>query len=213
MTGLLQPLDVAVNRSFQHTYEERFNEYLLEQEKKGMAPYKIPDYRKVTEWLVNWNKSFKIKLNRDPLKICGIVSTEEYDIENLHDPLKELLKAGKNINEWESMFKDEIFETHDIFICDKNTHFFPEEDNRTLVACLKKVYGNKFDFLNDVEDQQVDTNIFALIGEELQAVVVVKEVGSDFVIRKVTKYNNGVEKNFEIFRLENYFFIKTIFDE
>ncbi|KAL3698348.1 hypothetical protein R1sor_012424 [Riccia sorocarpa] len=59
LTGVLQPLDVAINRSYQRFHDSLYDQYIAEalenpelQTKAGNP--KVPDYRRVSDWVVEW---------------------------------------------------------------------------------------------------------------------------------------------------------------
>lgn len=73
LTGLLQPLDVAVNRSMQQFYSDKFTEYTTKSidENSNKTPHgniKMPSALHVTSWVCDWAAEFgkpnvKILLN------------------------------------------------------------------------------------------------------------------------------------------------------
>lgn len=59
MTGLCQPLDVALNRRFQEFFDDKFDEYVTESLNNGSSTtkkgnIKIPLYLTVSKWVQMW---------------------------------------------------------------------------------------------------------------------------------------------------------------
>ena len=97
MTGLLQPLDVAVNRSFQTFYNREYDAYMTKafsdknlQTKAGNI--KSPSYIDASTWINNWIQTKSKDDIAKAFKVCGLYpgfAAEPDQIEHLHQPLRE----------------------------------------------------------------------------------------------------------------------------
>lgn len=81
LTGLLQPLDVCLNRSFQKSFDDAYTEFLEKAMKDGtnLTPqgnYKMPSYLQMSEWCVNWAHS-RTK-EQVCFQICNVVCVSVY---------------------------------------------------------------------------------------------------------------------------------------
>ena len=136
MTGLLQPLDVCVNRSFQAHYEQQYVNYLQQfftnesDSSKSttatkLGQIRVPDYAKVAEWVTSWKDSFHVQDDKNPFNVCELVHANDYTASDLHRPLRELVEKNCSVLEWESAFTDEIEEMRDLFLGDDSTYSPP----------------------------------------------------------------------------------------
>lgn len=105
LTGLLQPLDVALNRSFQQRFNDNTNEYQAEslrsntnKTKKGNI--KMPTSELVTKWAADWSASKTQEEVRKAFDLCGLVPEDEFDLEKLHQPLRDVYKLEMSVQEW-----------------------------------------------------------------------------------------------------------------
>ena len=92
MTGLLQPLDVSVNRSFQQAYNDKYTEYMTQAVSKGSFRTKsgniaMPKYRVVSEWVLDWSRSMPQEIIKKSFAVCGLTSNEDFAVDKLHAPL------------------------------------------------------------------------------------------------------------------------------
>lgn len=94
MTGLLQPLDVAVNRSFQQHYGDHYTEFVAAgisdtslQTKAGNI--RMPKYSIVSKWVADWAESFPEEAVSKAFQLCGLIPEEMFSIEKLNKPLAE----------------------------------------------------------------------------------------------------------------------------
>lgn len=93
MTGLLQPLDVAVNKSFQDFFGDKYTEYLStallsETGKTKAGNIKVPNYKQVTDWIYSWSLTKSDADIRKAFSLCGLVSENLFKIEDLHPELR-----------------------------------------------------------------------------------------------------------------------------
>ncbi|KAE9236134.1 hypothetical protein PF004_g8940 [Phytophthora fragariae] len=110
LTILLQPLDVAVNRSYQEYYRSKYDEYIskalrepLLQTKAGNP--KVPRYDAVAHWTLDWIASKTEDDVKKAFRLCGLVAKEDFDMDRLHAPLKALLSADFNEQAWHAAYK------------------------------------------------------------------------------------------------------------
>lgn len=219
LTGLLQPLDVAVNRSFQSFYEQKFSEYAAENLSNGKDEnrnethrrLKIPSYGVVATWVAEWKEKFVFNVEKDPFKVCGYVHPDMYDPSTLHKPLYELIQSQMSIEDWESMFKDDVCELCDLFDGDDRKYYFPPETDNTLYDAIKFKFPNECTFLEGIRDQHVDDRDIEQIGLELDAVIEMFTVDKDLLISNKRIFNEIepiADLKIIIGRMDDYYFIE-----
>jgi hypothetical protein len=150
MTCILQPLDVAINRSFQAFYCTKYDAYIAQalddpqlQTKAGNP--KVPSYHLVASWTLEW---ITTKSQEDVVKafsLCGVVAPENFQLENLHPPLKELLSAKFDQAAWEEQFSDFIQPDDPSREMQYNTPewFMPVNTASSLYECFNKFKGGR----------------------------------------------------------------------
>lgn len=105
LTGLLQPLDVALNRSFQQFFDNETTEYqasaiLNDNNKTQRGNIKMPSVEFLTTWIVNWcNLQSRDKITK-AFDLCGLVPVEDFKPENLHTPLREIYNRNLTMEKW-----------------------------------------------------------------------------------------------------------------
>ena len=117
MTGLLQPLDVCINRSFQQKYNDKYTQYMTEAVSKGSFRTKsgniaMPKYRVVSEWVMEWASSMTKETIQKSFIVCGLTSEENFQIERLHIPLAACFLDDSE-STWEKEHGDKIDSTPD----------------------------------------------------------------------------------------------------
>lgn len=149
MTGILQPLDVAVNRSFQAFYNniyDEIDEYMTRafgdttlQTKLGNI--KSPSYMDASSWIDQWMKTRSKDDNMKAFKVCGLYPgfvAEEDNIQCLHQPLRDCFSKELNREMW--------LESYGSILTDSTqTTFFDEDDDdwevsAEEVSCWYAIY-------------------------------------------------------------------------
>ena len=104
MTGLLQPLDVGVNRSFQQYFNDRVTEYQAQalidaslQTKAGNI--KVPPPMLTSEFCRDWAKAQPASMWSNAFALTGSVPVELFDKEKLHSPLRDIYN-NIDMGEW-----------------------------------------------------------------------------------------------------------------
>ncbi|KAE8966458.1 hypothetical protein PR002_g28358 [Phytophthora rubi] len=142
MTNILQPLDVAVNRRYQELYIDQYDEYLgkalkdpLLQTKAGNP--KVPPYATVAQWTLDWVASKDSASIKRAFTLCGLVNKQEFDTDDLHPPLRELLAADVDMELWNQQYRN-LAGTDDREQLDISAPRWYLPDNRvsSLFCCL-----------------------------------------------------------------------------
>ncbi|ETP45954.1 hypothetical protein F442_07739, partial [Phytophthora nicotianae P10297] len=87
LTNLLQPLDVAVNRSYQEFYRSKYDAYIGRALQDPLLQTKAENPKTAEDV----KKAFTL---------CGLVAKEEFEMDKLHAPLKGIQRTDFNINTW-----------------------------------------------------------------------------------------------------------------
>ena len=94
MTGMLQPLDVAVNRSLQQSYSDHFDVHLASSladpdKRTKCGNIKMPKYSELSEWVADWAEGLTRESIAKAFTLCGLVPATVFSVENLHKPLRD----------------------------------------------------------------------------------------------------------------------------
>jgi hypothetical protein len=143
LTNLLQPLDVAIHRSFQAFYDTHYK-YIekaisgtVMQTKAGNP--KCPDHLTVTTWCQKWINSFPLESIAKAFDVCGLVPTSRFNADALHPPLKALLAVDYDPDEWARAHMDtpeSINKELPELVPQTPTHFLSEERPHSLITCV-----------------------------------------------------------------------------
>lgn len=111
-TPLLQPLDVAVNKYFQTTYNDMYNNYISDaisdkvlQTKSGKP--KNPSHGMISDWVHVWATNFP-KENIVKAFTCCVIGEGCLNEEDLHPPLKSLYQNKLDDNDIVSGSIDDV---------------------------------------------------------------------------------------------------------
>lgn len=104
MTGLLQPLDVAINRSFQQEYGDKYNEHLQnalkDKEATKAGSVKMPKYHEISSWVSEWMKKKTPESITKAFELCGFVDPTIFRREDMHKPLRDCFAADFSAAQW-----------------------------------------------------------------------------------------------------------------
>lgn len=105
MTGLLQPLDVCVNRSMQQYFNDRNDSYQEESINQNTnhtakGNVKMPSSELVTEWVAEWAAGLTDEHIKRAFDVTGLVPPEDFDVEKLYTPLREVFNHSISTTEW-----------------------------------------------------------------------------------------------------------------
>lgn len=107
LTGLLQPLDVCLNRSFQQFYDENADKYRADSirddtNKTLKGNIKMPSPLLVTQWVMSWCSTFKDAPSKitKAFDTCGLVPAEFFDPQALHKPLQDIYNINISLEQW-----------------------------------------------------------------------------------------------------------------
>lgn len=105
LTGILQPLDVALNRPFQQHFDDCTNEYQAAalENNNNRTPkgnIRMPSTEAMTGWIVNWSNTVTPDMITKAFDLCGIVPKNEFDLEKLHKPLRDIYNRNVTVEQW-----------------------------------------------------------------------------------------------------------------
>lgn len=138
MTGLLQPLDVAINRSFQQQYNDHYNDHLAlainstdPKARTKSGNVKMPRYEQVSDWILEWSKDQSAEKISKAFDVCGLVPADDFSLEKLHKPLRDCFAEDFSLAEWEN-------EHHQVWSENENSSN-NDDDSRSV-----KIYTEAF---------------------------------------------------------------------
>lgn len=144
LTSILQPLDVAINRSLQEFFRDCYNDYIQQaisdpDLQTGKGNIKTPTYSVVSDWISEWAVKFDKDKVKNAFGICGIGGFEDFDQDILHDPLKNLIINEMSLQEWnqkhgECLNKDSDDNFYDL---QENDFFWPPANDFSLLRSIK----------------------------------------------------------------------------
>ncbi|OWZ09465.1 hypothetical protein PHMEG_00017828 [Phytophthora megakarya] len=116
LTNLLQPLDAFYNDRIDEYIGQAFTDSAL-QTKQGNP--KVPHYRTVSQWVLDWmHKKTAADIKR-AFRVRGLVTKEEFDVKELHPPLRELIESTIDLEEWHQSW------------------YLPQKASSSLYRCLR----------------------------------------------------------------------------
>lgn len=111
MTGLLQPLDVAINRGFQQYYNDQYNKHMSvainsedKEARTKSGNVKMPSYLQISEWTLDWAETQTREKVAKAFKLCGLVVPSDFAVAKLHKPLRECYDDDFSLVEWEEHY-------------------------------------------------------------------------------------------------------------
>lgn len=151
LTNILQPLDVAVNRSFQSFYQTCYDKYIghaLEdpalQTRAGNP--RVPNYLSVSNWIVEWTKTKTVEQITNDFLICGLLPKRSFDLSLLHPALKAIFEPSFDIDSWNDLYSSYI-DTESVLVeetFEPPNWYLPDSENASLYMCVsRKVGGNE----------------------------------------------------------------------
>lgn len=143
LTSLLQPLDVAINRSYQAYYRTKFDTYIsqaladpLLQTPAGNP--KVPRYFSVAQWILDWMASKTAADTQKAFRLCGLVAKESFAPDELHPPLKALLEPDLDVTSWLAAYRHLLAEADDReqLTIAPPAWYLPDDERSSLFHCL-----------------------------------------------------------------------------
>ncbi|GBG63617.1 hypothetical protein CBR_g38928 [Chara braunii] len=170
LTGILQPLDVAVNRSFQQSYGHQYDAYIsnaLEnpslQTKTGNP--KTPTYQMVVDWVCQWAKTKTKEDIAHAFAMCGLVRKEDFDVEKLHPSLRALYNDVVEIDDGNDAYAEEFVEAPIPVYVDLLTapeYFIPEDvidgQRNSYWQCLRRAVLGRAPSITSAEFRSITVN-------------------------------------------------------
>ncbi|GBG76663.1 hypothetical protein CBR_g22880 [Chara braunii] len=154
LSGILQPLDVAIKRRFQQYLSRMYDAY-IKKAIDGMTIDGVPGglecpfYQLVTNWVVDWVKAIPPAEVSEAFRVCGLVHKHDFDPDALHPPLKALFDPAFNLTEWNEFYAESFLdapEPIDLNLLVGPDYFVPKKvvngDPCSLWQCLHRAkYG------------------------------------------------------------------------
>ncbi|GBG92695.1 hypothetical protein CBR_g56778 [Chara braunii] len=155
LPNLLQPLDVAINRSFQQHYSRRYEAYIQTaiedtslQTTAGNP--RCPSYQMVADWVCEWVKTKTREDITNSFHMCRLVSKAEFTLDKLHALLKVLFDSVLNMDEWNDLYGQEFTvapESMNLELLQPPEYFIPydaqEGEPCSFWQCLHRaIYGS-----------------------------------------------------------------------
>jgi hypothetical protein len=156
LTNILQPLDVAVNRSFQAYYQTLYDSYIGRaiddptlQTKAGNP--KVPGYLMVSNWIIEWIATKNSDQIINSFKVSGLLPKENFALEHPHPPLKALFLPTLDIIIWNELYAAEYVVQENalqIDVYEPPQWYLPElRGGASFYLCLaRKKYGPDADW-------------------------------------------------------------------
>uniref|UniRef100_H3H5A0 DDE-1 domain-containing protein n=1 Tax=Phytophthora ramorum TaxID=164328 RepID=H3H5A0_PHYRM len=143
LTNMLQPLDVAANRSYQEFYRSKFDEYIsLALQDKSLQTKagnpKVPRYDTVAQWTLDWVSSKSAADVKKVFSLCGLVAKENFQVDQLHAPLKDILSTDFDVRKWHASYKHLVTEEaeRELVRVSAPDWYIPEKERSTLFCSL-----------------------------------------------------------------------------
>uniref|UniRef100_H3H210 DDE-1 domain-containing protein n=1 Tax=Phytophthora ramorum TaxID=164328 RepID=H3H210_PHYRM len=146
LTNLLQPLDVAINRSYQEFYRSKYGDYIDTalrdpslQSKAGNP--KMSHYAKMAQWTLDWVVTKSGDSVKKAFTLCGLVAKATFKMDELYAPLKAILKPDLDMSEWHAAYQHLVDEGADLesLRIAAPDWYVPEKERSSLFCCL--AYG------------------------------------------------------------------------
>lgn len=157
LTGLLQPLDVCLNRSFQQYFNDCTDAYQADSlrednNKTKLGNVKMPSSEMVTRWTAEWCDSKSPEEIAKAFDVCGLVPRAEFDIENLHQPLRAAFKQLISTDEWLRQYASLVSENRVAFREECSQHLGKHAFLRAVYkSCEEDVDDEWEDWLRDMQ--------------------------------------------------------------
>ncbi|KAG2812705.1 hypothetical protein PC129_g14177 [Phytophthora cactorum] len=158
LTNILQPLDMAVNRSFQAYYRNKYDEYIgntLQDpalQTRAGSP-KVPNYSTVGQWTLDWMATQTPESIVKAFQLCGLVPKEMFSEDKLHPPLRDILYPDLDMDPWHAFYQHLLEQADDLEqLCPSAPEWYlPDEERSSVFSCLFHGTG-RGDFVADLTD-------------------------------------------------------------
>lgn len=207
LTSLLQPLDVSINKSFQTAFNDSYNSYIAaaikdESLHTKSGNIKVPSYQHVTRWMTEWTAGFKAEITKNSFVLCGIVKRGDFDVQKLHEPLKELLKNGVSFEAWREKHEKSLnIECEDNFYeLEEHEYYWPLNEKYSFFNCVRHHKSLITDL--DLFSQQYITNIDSFVQERADLVELITQ--TDLEILKIGNFSGTCIELYAVAVLEKW---------